>query len=186
MTVLNTIMAETLKKFKKDVDSLIEKGDKKEIAIMHVIREYVVASEKVLFEGDGYSEEWHQEAEKRGLSNLKDTVRALDVLARKETVKLYNDMGIFNERELQARHEIELHRYTLKIQIEGRMIENLALTHIVPTAIKYQNKLADNIKNLESTLGAAGKKMAAPTLKLLEEVADHTNKIISLSVGRGP
>ena len=80
MTALNTIMAETLKKFKKDVDALIEKGEKKEIAIMHVIREYIVASEKVLFEGDGYSEEWHKEAEKRGLPNVRTTPLALDAM----------------------------------------------------------------------------------------------------------
>ncbi|HYG49452.1 MAG TPA: glutamine synthetase III [Flavobacteriales bacterium] len=181
MIALNTIMASQLRIFKAEVDKQIEKGGEKDEVILQILRKYIVESKKICFEGNGYSEEWVKEAAKRGLSNLKDTVRALDVLSRKETIKLYGDMGIFTERELEARHEIELHRYALKIQIEGRMIENLALTHIVPTAIKYQNKLADNIRNLESTLGAAGKKMAAPTIKLLEEVADHTNKIITLT-----
>ena len=88
MTVLNTIMAETLKQFKKDVDALIEKGEKKEIAIMHVIREYIVASEKVLFEGDGYSEEWEKEAEKRGLPNVKTTPLALDAMVTDKAKEL--------------------------------------------------------------------------------------------------
>ena len=101
-------------------------------------------------------------------------------MSKKETIKLFGDLGVFNERELEARHEIELDRYLLKIQIESRMIENLSLTHIVPTAIKYQNKLAENVKNIESVLGANGKKIIAPTVKLLEEVSEHCNQIIRL------
>lgn len=181
MIALNTIMANQLRKFKAEVDKQVEKGGEKDEVILQILRNYIVESKKIRFEGNGYSDEWVKEAEKRGLSNLKDTPRALDVLSRKETVKLFTEMGIFTERELEARHEIELDRYLLKIQIEGRMIENLAMTHIVPTAIKYQNQLIENIKGLESALGGAAKKVANPTIKLIEEVADHTNKIISLT-----
>lgn len=181
MIALNTIMAAQLKKFKAEVDKQIEKGGDKDEVILQILRNYIVESKKIRFEGNGYGDEWVKEAEKRGLSNLKDTPRALEVLGRKETIKVFSDMGVFNERELEARHEIELDRYMLKIQIEGRMIENLAMTHIVPTAIKYQNKLAENIKNLEGIMGASAKKAMAPTIKLLEEITEHTNKVISLT-----
>lgn len=181
MIALNTIMTAQLKIFKAEVDKQIEKGGEKDEVILQILRKYIVDSKKICFEGNGYSEEWVKEAAKRGLSNLKDTPRALDVLSRKETIKLFGDLGVFNERELEARHEIELDRYLLKIQIESRMIENLALTHLVPTAIKYQNRLAENIKNVESVLGANGKKIVIPTTKLLEEVSEHCNQIITLT-----
>ncbi|HEY0041429.1 MAG TPA: glutamine synthetase III, partial [Flavisolibacter sp.] len=111
MTVLNTIMAATLKQFKKDVDGLIEKGEKKEIAILHTIREYIVGSEKVLFEGDGYSDEWEKEAESRGLANVKTTPLALDAMITEKSMKLFTDNKIYSHVELEARHEIELEKY---------------------------------------------------------------------------
>ncbi|MFN5606621.1 MAG: glutamine synthetase III, partial [Bacteroidota bacterium] len=122
MTVLNTIMAATLKQFKSEVDALIEKGEKKEIAIMHVIREYIVKSEKVLFEGDGYSEAWEKEAAKRGLPNVKTTPLALDAMVTKKAMSLFEDNGIYSHQELEARHEIELEKYIKKVQIESRIM----------------------------------------------------------------
>ena len=151
MTVLNTIMAETLKKFKNDVDALIEKGEKKEIAIMHVIRQYIVASEKVLFEGNNYSEEWEKEAEKRGLPNVKTTPLALDAMVTDKAKKLFEKNNIYTHAELEARHEIELEKYIKKVQIEGRIMGELATSHILPAAIRYQNLLANNIKGLKES-----------------------------------
>ncbi|MDQ3683784.1 MAG: glutamine synthetase III, partial [Bacteroidota bacterium] len=111
MTILNTIMAATLKQFKKDVDGLMEKGEKKEIAIMHTIRENIVASEKVLFEGDGYSDEWTKEAERRGLPNVKTTPLALDAMVTEKAKNLFENNKIYSHVELEARHEIELEKY---------------------------------------------------------------------------
>jgi len=108
MTALNTILAETLKKFKKEVDALIEKRRKERDRHHDVIREYVVSSEKVLFEGDGYSEEWQKEAEKRGLPNVKTTPLALDALVTDKAKHLFEDNNVLNHVELEARHEIEL------------------------------------------------------------------------------
>jgi glutamine synthetase len=116
MITLNTIMAATLKQFKKDVDALIEKGDKKEIAIMHVIQKYIVESKKVLFEGDGYSAEWAQEAERRGLPNVKTTPLAFDALTTDKAKHLFESNNIYNHIELEARHEIELENYLKKVQ----------------------------------------------------------------------
>ena len=146
MTVLNTIMAATLKQFKSEVDALIEKGEKKEIAIMHVIREYIVKSEKVLFEGDGYSEAWEKEAAKRGLPNVKTTPLALDAMVTKKAMSLFEDNGIYSHQELEARHEIELEKYIKKVQIESRIMAELATSQVLPAAIRYQNTLASNVK----------------------------------------
>src|SRR4051812_1705628 len=111
MTVLNAIIADTLKQFKKDVDALIEKGEKKEIAIMHVIRQYIVSSKKVLFEGDGYSDEWAEEAAKRGLPNVKTTPLALDAMLADKAKRLFESNNVYTHSELEARHEIELEKY---------------------------------------------------------------------------
>src|SRR5215211_4087287 len=149
MTTLNSIVAETLKTFKNDVDALIEKGEKKEIAIMHVIREYIVASEKILFEGDGYSDEWEREAERRGLPNVKTTPLALDAMVTEKAKHLFESNRIYTHPELEARHEIELEKYIKKVQIESRLMAELATTYILPAAINYQNKLIANIRGLK-------------------------------------
>ncbi|MGQ0738454.1 MAG: glutamine synthetase III family protein [Bacteroidota bacterium] len=178
MTTLNAIMAQTLKQFKKDVDALIEKGEKKEIAIMHTIREYIVSSEKVLFEGDGYSDAWAKEAEKRGLPNVKTTPLALDAMVTEKAKKLFADNNVYNHEELEARHEIELEKYIKKVQIESRIMGELATSHILPAAIRYQNLLSNNIKGLKD----AGLKEAAYAnqKQILEKISEHISKTSDL------
>jgi glutamine synthetase len=178
MTTLNTIMAETLKKFKKDVDTLIEKGEKKEIAIMHVIREYIVASEKVLFEGDGYSDEWHQEAEKRGLPNVRTTPKALDAMVTDKSKNLFESNSVLTHVELEARHEIELEKYIKKVQIEARVMGELATSHILPAAIKYQNELITNIKGLKEI--GLKEDSYANQKNILTKVSEHVSKMSEL------
>jgi glutamine synthetase len=178
MIVLNTILAETLKKFKKDVDALIEKGDKKEIAIMHVIREYVVSSEKVLFEGDGYSDEWHHEAERRGLPNVRTTPLALDAMVTEKAKHLFESNGVYTHEELEARHEIELEKYVKRVQIEARIMGELATSHILPPAIRYQNTLIQNIQGLKGI----GLPVSAYTnqQQILEKISQHISKVSEL------
>ncbi len=178
MTILNTVMAETLKTFKKDVDALIEKGEKKEIAIMHVIREYIVASEKVLFEGDGYSQAWEKEAEKRGLPNVKTTPLALDAMVTEKAKHLFESNNIYTHSELEARHEIELEKYIKKVQIESRIMGELATSHILPPAIRYQNLLAKNIAGLKE----AGLPESAYSnqKQILDKISEHINKASDL------
>ena len=175
MITLNTILAATLKQFKKDVDGLIEKGDKKEIAIMHVIQKYIVESKPVLFEGDGYSAEWAKEAERRGLPNIKTTPLAFDALTTDKAKHLFESNGIYNHIELEARHEIELENYLKKVQIEGRIIGDLALNHILPAAIKYQNSILANVNGLK----AAGlpETAYASQLTILKQVSEHIQVI---------
>jgi glutamine synthetase len=175
MTVLNTIMAETLKQFKKDVDALIEKGEKKEIAIMHVIREYVVSSEKVLFEGDGYSEEWHKEAERRGLPNVRTTPYALDAMITEKAKHLFESNNVYTHSELEARHEIELEKYIKKVQIEARIMGELATSHILPGAIRYQNVLLENIRGLKDA--GMNESTYASQKQIVAKISEHINKI---------
>ena len=175
MTTLNAIMAATLTNFKDEVDALIEKGDKKEIAIMHVIREYITSSEKVLFEGDGYSEEWHHEAERRGLPNLKTTPIALDAMVTEKAKKLFEETGVFSHTELEARHEIELEAYIKKVQIESRIMGELCTSHILPSSVKYQNILINNIRGLKE-LGLP-ESAYANQLQILEKISEHIGKV---------
>jgi glutamine synthetase len=175
MTVLNTIMADTLVKFAAEVDALIEKGDKKEIAIMQVIQKYIVSSKKILFEGDGYSEEWHKEAEKRGLPNLKTTPVALDAMITEKSKKLFKDNGIYTHGELEARYEIELETYIKKVQIEARVMGDLATNHIIPAAIKYQNELLKNVSLLREA--ALPEKLYKGQLTLLKDVSTHIQQV---------
>ena len=175
MTALNTIMADTLKKFKKEVDALIEKGEKKEIAIMHVIREYIVSSEKILFEKDGYSEEWAKEAEKRGLPNVKATPLALDALITEKAKHLFESNNVLTHIELEARHEIELEKYIKRVQIEARIMGELCTSHILPPAIKYQNTLIQNILGIKEV----GLKEPAFSNQrsILEKISEHISEI---------
>ncbi|ANE50175.1 glutamine synthetase III [Flavisolibacter tropicus] len=178
MTVLNTIMAQTLKQFKQEVDSLIEKGEKKEIAIMHTIREYIVSSEKILFEGDGYSEEWEKEAERRGLPNVKTTPLALDAMVTEKAKYLFEKNRIYTHSELEARHEIELEKYIKKVQIEGRLMAELATSHILPAAIRYQNLLVNNIRGLKEV--GLPEKSYANQRQILEVISGHINNLSDL------
>jgi glutamine synthetase len=178
MTVLNCIMAETLKNFKKEVDVLIEKGEKKEIAIMHVIREYIVSSEKVLFEGDGYSEEWQKEAHKRGLPNVKTTPLALDALLTDKAKTLFESNHVLSHIELEARHEIELENYIKKVQIEARVMGELCTSHILPAAIHYQNVLINNIKGLKDV--GLPESSFANQKQILEKIAEHIGNVSEL------
>ncbi len=175
MTVLNTIMAQTLKDFKRDVDGLIEKGEKKEIAIIHTIRQYIVASERILFEGDGYSEEWEKEAAQRGLDNVKTTPLALDAMVTDKAKNLFASNKIYTHAELEARHEIELEKYIKKVQIEGRLMAELASSHILPAAVRYQNTLLQNVKGLKDA--GLSEESCTQRTKVLQVISEHINQV---------
>jgi glutamine synthetase len=177
MTVLNAIVAETLKQFKKDVDALIEKGDKKEIAIMQVIQRYIVDSKKVLFEGDGYSEEWANEAARRGLPNVKTTPLALDAYITDGSKHLFESNNIYSHSELEARHEIMLEAYIKKVQIEARIMGELATSLILPSAVKYQNILLENIKGLKEV--GMDETAYSNQLSVLKDISTHIDSMSS-------
>jgi glutamine synthetase len=178
MTVLNTIVAKQLQEFKTAVDALIkEKKMKKDDAIFNVLREYIKASKNIMFEGDGYGEAWEKEAKKRGLSNNKTTPKALKAKVSKATIALFEEMGVMNKVETQARYEIEVEEYAMRIQIEGRVLGDIARNHVIPTAIKYQNILIENVKGLKDIFGKDFKKLAKEQIDIIEAISNHIEKI---------
>ncbi len=177
MTVLNTIVADQLKKFKFDVDKLLKKGEKKDVALMMVIKRYIKESKAIRFEGNGYSAEWEKEAEARGLSNIKTTPRALDVLISEKSEELFESNGVLSRREAHARHEILLESYFKKVQIEARVMGELANNLIIPAAIAYQSKLVENVKGLKD-LGL-DKSLYQAQLDIITKLSEHINFIKS-------
>ena len=172
MTVLNTIVAKQLKDFKKEVDLLVDKKDmKKDDAIFNVIREYIKTSKNVLFEGNGYGPEWEKEAKKRGLSNNKTTPLALRAKISEQSLEIFKETGVMNEVEVRARYDIEVDEYALRIQIESRVLGDIARNHIVPTAIKYQNTLIENVKGLKEIFGSDFEIHAKEQLKLIKSIS---------------
>ncbi|VXC16576.1 Glutamine synthetase [Flavobacterium sp. 9AF] len=180
MTTLNAIVAKQLKDFKAEVDTLIEQKDlKKDEAIFNVLREYIKQTKSILFEGDGYSEAWEKEAKKRGLSNFKTTPEALKAKVSKKAIDLFEELAIMNHVEVEARYEIELEEYTKKIQIEGRVLGDIARNHVVPTAIRYQNTLIENVKGLKEIFGKDFEKIAKEQISLIKEISEHIEGINS-------
>ncbi|MFP4470027.1 MAG: glutamine synthetase III [Bacteroidales bacterium] len=178
MTPLNLILATQLKRFKLDVDARIKKKVKKQDAILQVLRAYVKDCKSILFEGNSYSNEWMAEAEKRGLSNIKSTPHALVKSLTDETISIYEAEGILTKREIIARHEIKLEKYTKQIQIESRVIGDLATNHIIPVAIKYQNILIENVKGLKDVLDIKTfVKLSKNQLQNIKDISDHISEI---------
>ncbi|MEL6811570.1 MAG: glutamine synthetase III [Bacteroidota bacterium] len=178
MTVLNTIVAKQLIEFKNKVDALVDSRNmKKDDAIFNILREYIKDSKKIRFEGDGYGDAWEKEAKKRGLSNHKTTPEALCANVSKSAMTLFGELGILTEVEIHARHEIQLEDYTMRIQIEGRVLGDVARNHVIPTAIRYQNILIENVKGLKDIYGTGFKKVAGAQMRLIENISGHIEKI---------
>ena len=178
MTVLNAIVAKQLIEFKAEVDALIAgKKMKKDDAIFNVLREYIKDSKRIRFEGDGYGQAWEVEAAKRGLSNNKTTPQALKAKVSKRAIELYEQLGIMSKVEIEARHEIEVEEYAKRIQIEGRILGDIARNHVIPTAIRYQNILIENVQGLKDIYGAGFKKVAAEQMSLIEQISAHIEHI---------
>ncbi|TWO32626.1 glutamine synthetase type III [Seonamhaeicola sediminis] len=178
MTVLNTIVARQLKEFKLEVDKLIDgKGLKKDEAVFNVLREYIKSCKPILFEGNGYDETWEKEAAKRGLSNNKTTPEALKARISKQSLKLFEEMEVMGEVETRARYEVAVEAYIKHIQIEGRVLGDIARNHIVPTAVKYQNILVENVKGLKEIFGSSFKSVSKEQISLIEEISKHIESI---------
>ena len=178
MMVLNTIVADQLVKFHAEVQKLVAADMKKDDAIFQVLRQYISESKKICFEGNGYGEEWVKEAKKRGLSNVKTTPEALDFILSDKARTLFEKNEILNERELDARYEIDLERYTMKIQIESRVMGDLATNHVVPTAVEYQNVLIKNVTGLKQVLpDSEFKLLASEQLNMIREISERMTVI---------
>ena len=156
---------------------LIDKGVKKDEAIFQVLRKYIIACKKIRFEGNGYSKEWQEEAQKRGLSVDNDCITALKAYLAPKAKKLFVENGVFTERELEARFEIKNETYLKKLQIESRVLGDLALNHIIPTAISYQNTLIENVKGLKEILPDVYAEVGNVQLESIKEISRHIKEI---------
>jgi glutamine synthetase len=183
MTILNTIVAKQLKEFKIEVDALIEEKDlKKDEAVFNILREYIKDSKAIRFDGDSYGEAWEKEAKKRGLTNYKTTPEALKAKVSVKTISLFEEMEVMSKVELEARYEIDLESYAKKVQIEGRVLADIARNQVVPTAIIYQNTLLENAKNLKEIFGDEYKNIAKEQIELVMLISNHITKINALVV----
>ncbi len=172
MTVLNLIVADQLEKFHDVVTKDMEKGTEKRLAIANVLRKYIKESKSIRFEGDGYSNDWVKEAAKRGMNNIKNMPRAIEAYLTKESVALFERHGVMSHKELEARYEIRLESYIKRVQIESRTLGDLAMNHIIPTAISYQNKLIQNANGLKG-LGVDNKAV----IQTIKEISEHIDTI---------
>ncbi|MCH7657229.1 MAG: glutamine synthetase III [Bacteroidetes bacterium] len=178
MIILNVAVADQLNKFKKLVDKLISDGIKKDEAIFQILKKYIVETKKIRFEGDNYSEEWKKEALKRGLTNITSVPESLSNYLKPESKDLLIRNGIFNERELIGRVEVEYEKYVMKIQIEARVLGDIAMNHIIPTAVKYLNTLIDNVKGLNEIFeNKEFEELAGARKELIKEVSHHISSI---------
>ncbi len=178
LIVLNTVVAKQLQNFKNKVDALIEKSIKKDEAIFQILKELIIDSKPIRFNGDGYSEEWVKEAKKRGLTNVKSVPESLSAYLRSGNKELFSKMGIFNESELKGRIEVEYEKFVMKIQIEARVLGDIAINHIVPTAVEYQTILLENVKNIKEVFSPDEfKQLASARLDLIREIGSHISAI---------
>jgi glutamine synthetase len=178
MIALNTAIADQLVKFKIEVDALVEGGIKKDEAIFQVLKKLIIESKPIRFDGNGYSEEWRIEAARRGLTNITSVPTALEALHDKRVVEMYGKAGVLSPREIEGRIEVELEKYTKKIQIESRVLGDLAINHIVPTAVQYQSMLLENVKNLKIVFSDEEyKSLAEGRLELIREIGGHVSSI---------
>ncbi|MCE7072432.1 MULTISPECIES: glutamine synthetase III [Dyadobacter] len=170
MIVLNTIVANQLLEFKKEMDERLAAGEEKKVATVEILKRYFTESKNILFEGNGYSEEWVEEAKNRGLTNIRETYEALHAYKTERTIAAFERMGVLTSRELHARYEIELENYVKKLQIESRVIGDLALNHIVSTVVKYQFKLAQTARSLTDLEML---EEAAPIKEIIKDISTH-------------
>jgi glutamine synthetase len=181
MIVLNAAVAYQLTQFKKDVDAIIKKGRNKDEAIFQVLKKYILESERVLFEGDGYSKEWHQEAKKRGLCNLTSVPESISLYLSKQSREVLIGTGVLTAKELESRVEVEYEKFTKKVQIEARVLGDLAINHIVPTAITYMTTLVENVKGLKDIFNDAEfEKLAGARKEMIITISDHISNIKKL------
>jgi glutamine synthetase len=178
LIILNAVMANQLIVFKKEVDALIEKGIKKDEAIFQVLKKLIIETKAIRFNGNGYSQEWVEEAARRGLSNIKNVPEALSAYMRKENEEMLGKLGVFSKSELHGRVEVEYEKFVKKVQIEARVLGDMAINHIVPVAIQYQTMLLENVKNLKDVFSPEEfEQLAAARKELIREIGGHITAI---------
>jgi len=178
MIVLNTAMAEALQNFSERVDTLVAKGEDQTSAIIDVLREDIKTCKPIHFDGNGYSESWKEEAKRRGLDCESNCPKCFDRYLDEDAIKMFESMNVMKRNELEARNEVKWETYTKKIQIEARVMGDLAMNHIIPVATHYQSQLAKNVQNMVNIFGdVEGKQLSERNIKIIREIAERTNII---------
>ncbi len=177
MTALNAMVADQLVSFKKEVDGLIASGTKKDEAIFQVIRRLIIESKPIHFDGNGYAEEWKEEAARRGLTNITSVPESITKMKDPHSHHVLVDGGILTDRELDARVEVEMEKFVKKVQIEARVLGDLVINHIVPTALAYQNTLIENVKGMREVLGDEADSLTENEKQLIRKVSQHVTEI---------
>ncbi len=180
MIALNTALAAQLMEFKKDVDKLINSGLAKDSAIIQTLRKYIKHAKPILFEGNNYSQEWVQEAKRRGLTNITQVPEALQAYLYDKTIELFEKTGVLTKRELLARYNILVENYILKTQIESRVLGDLAINHIIPIAVKYQNLLLDNLLKMKNLFPGQYQELTGNRIEIIKEISHRINQIKTL------
>jgi glutamine synthetase len=175
--VLNTIVAESLMEFKAEVDALEAAGEDRSSAVMTTVRNFVTAAKDIMFEGNGYSREWQDEAKARGLRAIENVTEAFEVYHEQQTLDLFGRMGVLAPNEVEARFEVLNETYVKKLQIEARIIGDMCLNHVIPAAVKYQNVLIENIKGLKDIFGSDYMQYCSSEIETLKKISTYINNV---------
>lgn len=177
--VVNSIVAESLNEFKTYVDALEQAGEVRSSAVMAVVRRFVTEARDIMFEGNGYSKEWEEEAEARGLRAVKNVPDAYEVFNEKQTVELFGRLGVLAPNEIEARFGILNETYVKKLQIEARIIGDMCLNHVIPAAVRYQNVLIENVKGMKDIFGDEYLSFCSSEIETLKKISKYINDVSS-------
>ena len=177
--VLNSIVAESLEEFRKEVDGLEAAGEDRSSAVMSVVRRFVKEAKDIMFEGNGYSREWEEEARKRGLRAVVNVPDSYEVYHEPQTISLFEDLGVLAPNEVEARYEILNEIYVKKLQIEARVIGDMCLNHVIPAAVKYQNVLIGNIRGMKDIFGDEYASLCSSEVETLKKISVYINNASS-------
>ena len=175
--VLNSIVAESLNEFHAEVTALEQVGESRSSAVMSVVRKFVSGARDIMFEGNGYSQEWEKEAESRGLRAIRNVPDAYEVYHEECTREMFDALNVLTPNELDARFEILNETYVKKLQIEARVIGDMCLNHVIPAAVKYQNVLIENVKGMKEIFGDESTSLCASEIDTLKKISMYINRI---------
>ena len=175
--VVNSVVAESLNEFRAEVDKLEKAGEDRSSAVMTVVRKFISESQDIMFEGNGYSKEWEKESQARGLRAVRNVPESYEVYHEKQTVELFDKLGVLAPNEVQARFEILNETYVKKLQIEARIIGDMCLNHVIPAAVKYQNVLIENVNGIREIFGKGYLEFCSAEIETLKKISTYINSI---------
>ncbi len=175
--VLNSVVAESLKVFKAKVDALENKGEERKAAVLTVIREFLLDSKDIMFEGNGYSKEWQEEAKKRGLNSITNVVEAFKSYIDDKNIDMFSKLGVLSRNEAYARYEVFNELYVKKLQIEARVLGDICFNHILPAAVNYRNTLLESIKSCKEVFGDEYKTICEADMKIYRKISEYVNSL---------